>query len=314
MGRTAGSVSVQVSQFALFGAPRRTAGFLALLTSISVPALAPAAEPPQLDEVVVTATKRPEFAKDVPIALTAIGEKELARRQASDLLSLQSMLPNVSFLTSGNSLLIDPVIRGVSSNTRNAGVESGLAVYVDGVYTGRPETFNTALDDVRMVAVLRGPQGTLFGKNAIAGAMSVTTQDPTGDLSGRASVEYGSQEYLRLSGHLNLPLPAGRGGVRIAAFRGVRDGYVRNLFDGGTVGNDDYWGGRLKARFVLTSALDLVLAADYRKDDRRPYLGENPYGREPLSRQVPKPIIAPGPFTTNEDHRPNEETRILWGT
>ena len=88
---------------------------------------------------------------------------------------------------------------------------------------------------------------------------------------------------------------------------------MKNLFNGQKVGNTDDWGGRLKARFELTDAIDVVLAADERKDDRRPYFGETLFGQNPISRQNPQPIIAPGPFTINEDHQPDKETRTLWG-
>ncbi len=267
---------------------------------------------PQIEEVVVTATKRAEITKDVPIALTAFGQKDLAARDPRGVLDLANSVPNVQFSTGGETLFVDPVIRGISSSPRNAGVESGLAVYVDGVYTGRPETFNTALEDARTVEVLRGPQGTLFGKNSIAGALSITTQDPTPDYSGHATVQVGSENEFRASTVLNAPL-GDKAGARLTLFREQRDGYVKNLFDGSTVGDDNYWGGRLKVKVELAPSLDLVLAADGRWDDRHPYLGEVPSGVNPVVPVNPQPIVAPGPFTINEDHRPDKETRKLWG-
>lgn len=292
----------------------RGASLAALAAALSAsPALAETADGgPQVEEVVVTATKRPEVSRDVPIALSAFGPKELAMRQPRDIVELATALPNVSLTTSGPTLLVDPVIRGISSNARNAGVESGLAVYVDGVYTGRPETFSTGLEDARTVEVLRGPQGTLFGKNAIAGALSITTEDPTPGFSGRATVQTGSENEFRASTVLNAPL-GDQAGLRLTLFRELRDGYVKNLFDGSTVGDDNYWGGRLKAKFELAPSLDLVLAADGRWDDRHPYIGETPDGANPIAPQSPQPIIAAGPFTINEDHKPDTETRSLWG-
>ena len=306
-----------MSSFNAGGARLRAVSSLAVLAACLTWASAASAEDTapgdtRIEEVVVTATKRPEVTKDVPIALTAFGQKELAARQPRDVTELANAIPNISLTSAGNTLFIDPVIRGISSNTRNAGVESGLAVYVDGVYTGRPETFNEALEDARTVEILRGPQGTLFGKNAIAGALSVTTQDPTPYLSGRASVEVGSESELRASTDLNAPLGDGAG-MRISLYREKRDGYVKNLFDGSTVGNDDYWGGRVKTKFTLAPSVDLVLAADGRWDNRHPYFGETPDGVNPVV-PPPQPVVAPGPFTINEDHKPDKETRTLWGT
>ncbi len=293
----------------------RGVSFIALAAALAAsPALADVAADagPQVEQVVVTATKRPEISKDVPIALSAFSEKDLAARQPRDIVDLAAALPNVSLTTSGPTLFIDPVIRGISSSPLNAGVESGLAVYVDGVYTGRAETFSTALEDSRGVEVLRGPQGTLFGKNAIAGAISIVTEDPTPDFGGRVTLQTGSENEFRASTVLNAPL-GDKAGVRLTLFREQRDGYVKNLFDGATLGNDNYWGGRLKTKVELAPSLDLVLAADGRWDDRHPYFGETIDGADPISRQTPQPIIAPGPFTLNEDHKPNKETRNLWG-
>ncbi|HEX7945836.1 MAG TPA: TonB-dependent receptor plug domain-containing protein, partial [Phenylobacterium sp.] len=289
---------------------------LALATTFAGAASARADEaspgPTELEQIVVTATKRPERSKDVPIALSAFGPADLATRDPRGIIDLATALPNVQLTSSGNTLFVDPVVRGISSSPRNAGVESGLAVYVDGVYTGRPETFDTGLEDARAVEVLRGPQGTLFGKNAIAGALSVTTQDPTPDVSGRLRLQVGSHSELRASGVVNVPLGE-TAGARLSLFRERRDGYVKNLFDGSTVGDDNYWGGRLKAKVELGPQLDLVLAADGRRDERHPYFGEIPSGVNPVSPLTPQPVVAPGPFTINEDHAPDRETRTLWG-
>jgi iron complex outermembrane receptor protein len=285
---------------------------LALALSAAEARAAEASADTQVEEVVVTSTKRAERAVEVPIALSAFGPRELATRQPRDIADLATAIPNVSLTTSGSTLLVDPVIRGISSNTRNAGVESGLAVYVDGVYTGRPETFDVGLQDARTVEVLRGPQGTLFGKNAIAGALSVTTEDPQPGYAGRAMVQVGSENELRALLVANAPL-GGDGGARVTLYRDRRDGYVRNLFDGGKIGDDNDWGGRLKAKFSLADGLDMVVAADLRHDNRHPYFGETPNGVDPLSRAAPKPVIAPGPFTIDEDHKPDTETRTLWG-
>ncbi len=263
------------------------------------------------EEIIVTATKRAVNVRDVPITITAVTEQQMQQQHITEIADLAAAIPNV-VMPEGGSANTAPIIRGVMSNTRNAGVESGVSVYVDGVYTGRPETFNQALEDASSVELLQGPQGTLFGKNSIAGAISVNTNDPTNDLSLRVSGEYGNYDHQRLSGTVNVPIVDGLAAGRISAFREKRDGHVKNLGTGPDLGSRDGYG--VRAKFLLTPSDNwrAVLAFDYNKEDSIPYMGENLLGREATS-PPPKPIVAPGPYTVSLNPR-NQLDRELWGT
>ncbi|MBE1527990.1 iron complex outermembrane receptor protein [Sphingopyxis sp. OAS728] len=265
---------------------------------------------PALDEIVVTATKRNENLVDVPITITTVSEQDIAKRNAVKVADLITVLPNVSLLEGGQTES-NPIIRGIASNTRNAGVESGVSVYIDGVYTGRPETFNQNLEDVRSIEVLQGPQGTLFGKNSIAGAINVNTNDPAFEWSGSAKVTVGNFDTLDLNAIVNAPIVDEHVAFRASLFSNERDGYVKNALGGPDLGSRDIWGGRAKLLFQGESSLRAVLSFDYSDEDSVYYVGEP---RSGLAQTVapPQPLTSPGPFTIDED--PGRYAQTYWGT
>ncbi|CAN0513703.1 unnamed protein product, partial [Phaeothamnion confervicola] len=157
-------------------------------------------------------------------------------------------------------------IRGISSNARNVGFEAGSAVYIEGVFQGRPLGNNQDLVDVDRVEVLRGPQGTLYGKNTTAGAISLFTVRPGPDFTGRAEVQIGERDDQRYSGYVAGPLVADLVGFKLSAFRRTSEGFQTNLFNGEKYGYVDTVGGRVELR-VTPGPWDLALRADLNHDD-----------------------------------------------
>ena len=158
-----------------------------------------------LEEVVVSARMREEDLRDVPISIVAIDAEALAQRGATELRNLGDVVPNVIIGTGNSERRTNLVIRGISTEARSIGQETGVGVYLDGVYTGRAETYNQRLPDIAQVEFLRGPQGTIFGKNTIAGAISLTT-------SSRAMR---SRAHCRSTGAtMGMPKPSGTSVVR----------------------------------------------------------------------------------------------------
>ena len=129
-----------------------------------------------LEEIVVTARKRSENAQDVPIAITTLSDSKLRELGANNMGELVEHVPNFDWDPVGINALSSWGLRGIVDQSRNAGQESGLGIYVDGVFIGRPVGFNASLADIDQVEVLRGPQGSLYGRNTIAGAVNITTQ------------------------------------------------------------------------------------------------------------------------------------------
>src|SRR5687768_1972094 len=194
------------------------------------PAAATPSPAPPLDEIVVTARRRPESLQSVPVSVIALSAKQLESRSVTNLRSLHRLVPNLTFAPSQNvsEASGNAFIRGIGQEDFGVGAEPGVGFYLDGVYLGR--TFGTLMNitDVDRVEVLRGPQGTLFGKNSIGGAISVASVLPHSESEHRASVILGNYDRMELRAVANQPL-SGRLFARLSAARIRRDGHLRRL-------------------------------------------------------------------------------------
>jgi iron complex outermembrane recepter protein len=196
-----------------------------LISAISLALASPLVGAQMLEEVLVTAQKREQTLKDVPISISAVSGKTLENRSIDDLASLSSSIPN--FFISENQIDSTLSIRGVTTGN-NKGFEQSVAMYFDGISYGRSQLIRAPLVDLERVEVLRGPQPTLFGKNAIAGAINITSAKPTEEFEGKFSVSYESeheesQALLVLSGPLSDTVRA-----RVAASWRDMEGWVFN--------------------------------------------------------------------------------------
>jgi len=190
------------------------------------------AETLMLEEVVVTAQKRTESLQDVPVAVTAISGDKILSAGLQDMVDLTSYVPNVSITPTGGGGSPGRItIRGIGSGN-NAGFEQSVGMFIDGVYTGRSYQYLVPFLDVGSVEVLKGPQGSLFGKNTVAGAMVVNSARPTGTLEGslraQYEFEYGHNEYI---GVVSGPLTEKLSG-RVAAKYRDQQGYFDNIISG----------------------------------------------------------------------------------
>jgi iron complex outermembrane receptor protein len=268
-------------------------GISAAVSTFPVTVQAQEQEQAQVEEVIVSARKRDESVQDTPVSVTAFTATELSMRGAFNATDLFRSVPNV---TAGNDLQI----RGIGYSTRNIGIEGGATIYVDGVYTGRPFTFNQSLMDLRSLEVLRGPQGTLFGKNSIAGVINITTQLPSFDeFSGTALLSYANDEISREQLTLNMPV-SDRAAFRVNLMHDEDGGYIRNLFNGRDLQQHENSGGRAAFRWAATDSLELTLRGSYFEVQFEPRDVETFDGVDPQT-PPPRAINAPGPFTTVED-------------
>jgi iron complex outermembrane recepter protein len=194
----------------------------------------------QLEEVIVTAQKRAESVQDVPIAITAFDEESMKAKQINGFQDMRFTAPNVSFTKanfSGNNFQI----RGVGTNLVAASSDSGVGVHVNEVPLISPRLFETEYYDVQQVAVLRGPQGTLYGRNSTGGAVNMITRTAHVDgIDGHVEAQYGNYDHKKLSGAINLPITDNLA-ARFAGIWLERDGYTENTFTGKDVdGRDQY--------------------------------------------------------------------------
>jgi iron complex outermembrane receptor protein len=241
-----------------------------------------------LEEIVVSARKRNESLQEAPVSVTAFSSAELQDRGSRSFADLMRVIPNVT-TTNGLS------IRGISYNQRNVGIEAGAGIYVDGVHTGRIQTFNQDLTDVERVEVLRGPQGTLFGKNSIAGAVNIVTHRPVDRFEGSVLADVGNMDHRRAELMLNVPMGSITA-LRINGFTSEEGGFVRNLLDGGEYERGHATGGRAALAIHPAEQLEITLRGDYFKELRRDPYPESSLGEDPQT--FPRQIIAPGPNST----------------
>lgn len=196
----------------------------------------------QDDEIIVTATRRAESIQDIPIAVTAIQPAQLEKQGIVNIQNLGSVAS--SFATSNAQIASGSVvlrIRGVGTTSNNIGFESAVGIFVDGAYQSRPGVALGEFVDVERVEVLRGPQGTLFGRNTSAGALNITNVRPDLDeVGGFINATYGNYGHTSLQGAVNIPLAEGKVAARITGAIRNRDGYVK-IYDanGQKIGNSN---------------------------------------------------------------------------
>lgn len=206
--------------------------FIALASTTASGVSAQERENLTLEEVIVTAQKRNQSLQDVPIAVVAVSSKKIVEAGIQGLDDLSTYVPNVSIIKNpGGGSPSGITVRGISSGN-NAGFEQSVGMFIDGVYAGRSRQFLIPFLDVGSVEVLKGPQGALFGKNTVAGAMIINSAKPTdtfeAELRGRYELEYNSNEYV---GIVSGPLTDNLTG-RLATTYQDRGGYMSNLVSG----------------------------------------------------------------------------------
>jgi iron complex outermembrane recepter protein len=199
------------------------------------PVAAEEAQPEAEEEVViVTATKREQTLQSVPVAVSVTSADTINKAQVRDLNDLQTLVPSLRVSTNQSSANSTFIIRGFGNGANNAGIEPSVAVFIDGVYRSRAGSAIGDLPNLQRVEVLRGPQSTLFGKNASAGVISVVTRKPKFEWGGSGEVSYGNFNALVLKGDITGPIND-KAAFAVAGGYNVRDGYVKDLGTGALV-------------------------------------------------------------------------------
>lgn len=218
-----------------------------------------------LSTIVVTARKREENLQETPVAITAMSGEMLEARQIVNVAEVSKFAPNVNIQPvaniSGSSASITAFIRGVGQTDFNITVDPGVGVYVDGVYVARSVGALLDMADIESVQILRGPQGTLFGKNTIGGAIVVNSVEPQYDFDLKLEVATGRFNRADVKGMVNVPLSDNLAMRAVASYE-TRDGYQLRLVDGGRQGDKDSFGGRVAFKWEPTPDFTVNLGAD----------------------------------------------------
>lgn len=220
-----------------------------------------------LEEIIVTASKRQQTLQETPIAVSVTGADTIAKARVLDISDLQTVVPSLRVTTLQTSASTNFVIRGFGNGANNAGIEPSVGVFIDGVYRSRSAAAIGDLPRLQRVEVLRGPQSTLFGKNASAGVISVVTAAPSYEPEGRVEVQYGNYDQRLLRGYLTGGL-SDTLAVSISGGINKRDGYIDTIDTGIPDINDrDRWNIRTQALWEPSEDITFRLIADYSEID-----------------------------------------------
>lgn len=216
-----------------------------------------------LEEVLVTARKREENLQEVAVAVSVVTAQTIEDAGLVRLTDISQLVPNMTYQENISNKFTNITLRGISSSG-GLGNDPGVGVYVDEVYVARESGFNADLLDIERVEVLKGPQGTLFGRNTAVGAINIATKKPADEFTGMVLADVGDYDYQRYGGYLNGPLTDNLA-AKISGVYHERDGYLDNTY-GGTVNTVDYYTFRGQALWAPMERLELLLIGDYRKD------------------------------------------------
>jgi iron complex outermembrane receptor protein len=229
------SASLRLCRITAVGGTVLLIGAAALVSARIASAQTPAsgaAESNQLEEVVVTAQKRAQNLQIVPVAVTAISATELEQQRIVDVNGPSGLAPNLSSYPQTNGAAVPVItIRGLSTGTGGTAVDTPIAIYVDGVYIGRANGSDFDLADIERVEVLRGPQGTLYGRNATGGAINIITKAPTGQFGITQTLSFGNYAEFRSKTRVDLPDWNGLS-AEITYMHDQSDGWVKNTQPG----------------------------------------------------------------------------------
>jgi iron complex outermembrane receptor protein len=316
-------------------------GCAAILALAEAPAMAQApAGPPvaapldaNVGDIVVTARRREETLQKVPVSITAYTAKDLASRQVDNISQIAGSTPNLVFNSSapvsGSNTAASIFIRGIGQTDFTLVTDPGVGLYLDGVYIARSVGGVLDLVDVQRVEVLRGPQGTLFGKNTIGGAINITSTPPSGKWDGSLQVTTGSRNRIDVKGVVDVPV-TDTFALRLSGGELSQGGYVKNV-GGPRLGNTNAQLGRVAARWQPTDRLKIDIDGDYTRRreqaqamkllDFNPNAGAPTFG--PFNGVIAPALGYPqfdarytegGPYQTFQGKNPNAISNLnLWG-
>src|SRR5687767_7480035 len=265
-------------------------GLLALFGVIAVPAISQETTPPAQqeeektkaeqaqeqqpvagEEIVVTARKREENVQEVPVAVTVVTSDELEESAAADISELQTQVPNLSVYQGRNqSTTLTAFMRGIGQADPLWGVDPGVGLYMDDVYIARPQGALLDVYDVERIEVLRGPQGTLYGKNTIGGAIKYVSRPLTDDFTASVGLTAGEHSTLDLRTSIAGALIPGKVRGKLAFASLNRGGYGENRLTGRDVSDRKTFAMRGALDWLLTESIKVAFSADYTKDDAEP--------------------------------------------
>ncbi|MEK7266124.1 MAG: TonB-dependent receptor, partial [Pseudomonadota bacterium] len=280
----------------------------AALGALATPALA------QRDEIVVTAQLREQSLQDVPIAVQVIDDQQIQDLAADNIADIAAFIPGLS-VSAGSPTQPKYSIRGIQTSDFGVGTDPAVGVYIDGVYSGRTGAAVLEFDDIERIEILKGPQGTLFGRNAAAGAVSIVTKKPSDEFEASLYARGGNYGKQRLEALVNMPL-GDSFAVRVNALANYRHGLFKDAASGEDLSRERNWAARAQAMWTPGDATEVIASwtHDNLNQDARPALGVIAIPAFPATPAPgPSPSAYINPFTAPllNDAVDNHETRNL---
>ena len=219
-----------------------------------------------LEPITVTAEKRPSELQKTPIPITTFTSDEIQNSGITSVPDLSLKTPGLTIGNNSNVSVPEIFIRGIGTTDFSTGSDISVGIYVDDVYIGRGESMFFELFDLERIEILRGPQGTLYGRNTIGGAVNLITNRPTNDFTTMQQLKYGSFDLFNVQGMISGPIIKKKVLGRVAYSYKDRDGYTENVFNGDEIGDADSYGGRGSLWLIPSEELNYLLSVDYFKD------------------------------------------------
>ncbi len=293
----------------------KTKFFLASLSTLALILHIPhasASEERTIEEVYVTAQKRDENIMSVPISIDVIRGGFIEKTGASGLSELETAIPSINFGRGGRRTRGEIAIRGVGGFARNIGSQGRVVVYVDDVPLGRSTAFDANLVNVKQIEILKGPQGTLFGANTIAGAINITTESPHDEHHYKLRTDFGDRAYSLISLDSNIPIAENLfAGVQFSHRQ--KEGHVSNILTNKDLQGTNLDSTRVKLLYTPSESLTIHTAFDWLMDNANATNAEALTDTEYLG--IPLSGFSEAPNSTEVSHDANEfENRKVWGT
>ena len=228
----------------------------------------------QLEEIIVTARKYEENLQETPVSVTAFSSATIDKLGMTGMADIALRTPGLAYGNFGDTKLSPTSLRGVVAGASSAGQDPAVGVYVDEVFIGQGADAPLDLYDIERVEVLRGPQGTLYGRNTIGGVVSLTTKRPTDEFEASTELTYGNFDYVRVGGSLSGPLVPDVLKGKIAAVYNDRDGTSDNVWLDIPVNDQHHWTTRGQLLFTPSDTTELLVTADYFDIDQHPLVFE----------------------------------------
>lgn len=224
-----------------------------------------------LEIIEVTAQNRVQSVNDVPISMSVVSGEQLKNAGVTDIQTLNRIAPD--FVTTNDSIATKVSLRGISTESSDEAQDQSLTVSIDGEYINRPRVMNAAMFDVQRVEVLRGPQGTLYGRNATGGAVNIIANKPQlGEFTGEGTVDVGNFNSRKINGAVNIPI-GDNAATRIAVTSTQHDGYRQHANQNTESGDQDVQAARVGFQFEPTEEFTVYLAYETSSLDQQvPFL------------------------------------------